>query len=157
MKIVILGAGNTLLSDEGVGVHLVRRLEARHRFPEDVELVDAGTFGLLAGQYAEEADLLYIVDALAVEGTPGRVIRYTGEELRTDRMPVKLGPHQMGLLDMLAMAEMRQRTPAEVHVFGVIPESLDTGETLSPSCAAALDEIEAALLCELKARGCGAH
>ncbi len=151
---LILGAGNLLLSDEGFGVHFVRYLEEHYRFPDEVELFDAGTMGIMATHKLEEAERVYIVDALACAGQPGDCCRYGKEELLRNRLPLKLSPHQAGVQEMLVVSELRGRCPKELYLIGVIPESLAPGVELSPVLRRRLPELAETLVEELRASGC---
>lgn len=152
MNVLILGAGNLLLSDEGFGVHAVRYLEQRYELPACVELFDAGTLGILAAPKIEEADLVYILDVVAAEGAPGTVLRYAKDDFMLNRVPVKLSPHQAGVQEMLLVSEMRGRCPAEIYLLGAIPAAIEPGEALSPLLQARLADVADALVAELRAR-----
>lgn len=152
IKVLILGAGNLLLSDEGFGVHAVRHLERRYALPDCVELFDAGTLGILATHKIEEADLVYILDVVEAEGAPGTVLRFEKDDFMLNRVPVKLSPHQAGVQEMLLVSEMRGRCPAEIYLLGVIPATVEPGEALSPLLQARLAEVADALVAELRAR-----
>lgn len=152
MKILIFGAGNLLLSDEGFGVHFIRYLERHYTFPASVELFDAGTMGLLAVHKIEESDLVYIVDVVAVDGEPGTVVRYGKEDFMLNRIPVKLSPHQAGVQEMLLVSEMRGHCPDEIYLLGVIPVSTEPGSELSPLLEQRCAEVADALVIELRAR-----
>ncbi len=152
MKILILGAGNLLLSDEGFGVHVIRYLEQHYAFPDSVELFDAGTMGIMATHKIEESELVYIVDVVAVDGEPGTVLRYGKEDFMLNRIPVKLSPHQAGVQEMLLVSEMRGRCPDDIFLLGVIPVSTEPGSALSPLLEKRLGDIADALVIELRAR-----
>jgi hydrogenase maturation protease len=132
MKILILGAGNLLRSDDGFGVHLIHFLNENYAFPPEVERLDAGTLGILVAHELEQADRVYFVDALDAPGEPGTIRCYRKEEFLGDRFPVKLSPHQIGVQEMLWLSELRGRCPAEVFLWGIIPASLAPGCTLTP-------------------------
>ncbi|KAA0257788.1 hydrogenase maturation protease [Deferribacter autotrophicus] len=132
-NIVIFGAGNVLLSDEGFGVHFVRYLENNYTFPDNVKLFDAGTLGIMAMHVIEEADYLFIVDVVDVDGKPGEIRIYDKDDIILDRIPTKMSPHQIGLQEVLLLSEMRERLPKVVKLFGVIPENIEAGTTLSNS------------------------
>ena len=150
MKTLILGAGNLLLSDEGFGVHFIRYLSGQ-MLPPDVELLDAGTLGLMVGHKLEEADRVYIVDTVAAPGAPGAIIRYANEEFLLKRIPIKLSPHQVGVQEMLQVSLLRGRCPAEVYLLGIIPCSLEPGTALSPLLQLRLPQLAAELVAELSA------
>jgi len=149
MKTLILGAGNLLLSDEGLGVHFIRHLQAHYTLPADVEVFDAGTLGLMAGHKLEEADRVYVVDVIAAPGAPGACIRYNKEDFLLKRIPLKLSPHQIGLQEMLLVSSLRGRCPAEVILIGIIPCSVAPGTELSPLLQQRLPELVRQLAAEL--------
>ncbi|MBP7826001.1 MAG: HyaD/HybD family hydrogenase maturation endopeptidase [Verrucomicrobia bacterium] len=153
MKTLILGVGNELLSDEGFGVHFIRHLRAHYSFPDTIELLEAGTLGLMIAHKLEEAGRIYIVDALAAPGAPGECHRFTKEDFLLNRVPVKLSPHQVGVQEMLLVSELRGRCPNEVHLVGVIPASLSPGTELSPVLQARVSELARQLVDELRAGG----
>ncbi len=149
MKTLIYGCGNLLLSDEGFGVHFIRHLQEHYRFPEEIELFEAGTLGLMVAHKLEEADRVYIVDILDAPGAPGEVRRYSKQDFMLERLPLKLSPHQAGVQEMLFVSELRGRCPREVFLFGVIPQCVSPGATLSPVLQQRLPAIAADLVAEL--------
>jgi hydrogenase maturation protease len=151
MKTLILGAGNLLLSDEGFGVHFIRHLQKHYTLPPDVELLDAGTLGLMVGHKLEEADRVYIVDTVAAAGAPGSIIRYAKEDFLLQRIPIKLSPHQVGVQEMLQVSLLRGRCPDEIHLLGIIPYCLEPGTELSLLLQQSLPELAAQLVAELSA------
>jgi len=153
VRILVLGVGNLLLSDEGFGVHFVRYLERHYEFPNSVELFDAGTLGLMAGHKIEEADWVYIVDVIVAEGAPGEWRRYSREDLALRDLPVKISPHQVGVQEMLMVSELRGRCPKEVCLLGVVPASMSPGTELSAPLRESLGELAHQLIAELQALG----
>jgi len=141
MKTVIFGAGNLLVSDEGFGVHLVEYLRCHWSFPEEVELVDGGTLGIMANHYLEAGTRLIVVDVIDAEGNPGEVWRYELADLLHGELPIRLSPHQIGLQEILALAALRGTLPAEAVLYGVIPASYAAGVTLSPQLAPVLSAL----------------
>lgn len=152
MKILVLGAGNLLLSDEGFGVHVIRYLDEHYSLPGAVELYDAGTLGIMATHKLEESDVVYIVDVVLADGEPGTVVRYDKDDFRLGRVPVKLSPHQAGVQEMLLVSELRGHCPNEVFLWGVIPALIAPGESLSPRLAPRVGDVADALVAELRAR-----
>jgi hydrogenase maturation protease len=154
MRTLIVGTGNLLLSDEGFGVHFVRYLQEQYCFPAEVELFDAGTMGIMAAHKLEEAERVYIVDALEVAGESGTIHRFGKEELLQHRLPVKLSPHQAGVQEMLLVSELCGRCPKELFLLGVIPGSFAPGMELSPVLRQSLRQMAHALVEELRGLGC---
>lgn len=132
MKILIFGAGNLLLTDEGFGVHFIKYLQKSYTFPDEVELYDGGTLGIMVSHMLEDADHVYLVDVIEAKGEPGEIFRFEKEDFMLNRIPVKLSPHQIGIQEVLALSEIRERCPEKVTLFGVIPLSYDAGAELSP-------------------------
>ena len=100
---LVLGLGNILLGDEGVGVRVVERLLERYDFPEGVRVMDGGTLGLDLLPYVEDASRLLVVDAVQARKPPGTLVRMTGDEIPVFLDASKVSPHQEGLQDLLAV------------------------------------------------------
>lgn len=146
--IAILGSGHTLLSDEGVGVHVVERLRAAYAFPAHVRLLDGGTRGIELMGWLDGVDRLLVVTAITTHAPPGTLTR-----LADDAIPahpgLALSPHQTGLRDLLAMMDLLGTTPVEIVLWGVTPASREAGVSLSPAVAAQMDVLVAHVLDEL--------
>ena len=151
-KALVLGLGNILLSDEGLGVRVVQRLGESYRFPPEIQVMDGGTLGLDLLPYLEGVDHLLVIDALEVGEEPGTIARLVGDEVPAS-LSVKISPHQMGLADLLAAARLQGLYPQEVVLLGMQPGSIDTGLDLSPPVEAQLDRLIDEVLIELKGWG----
>jgi len=152
VKTLVLGLGNILLSDEGVGVHIVRLLQERYEFPQEVDLMDGGTLGLDLLPYVEDAQRLLIVDAVQMDAPAGTVARLEGDEVMAIfRTPISL--HQMGVNDLLAAARLLDRYPEQVVLWGIQPAVLDVGLELSPPVAAQVETLAQNVLAELQQWG----
>ena len=144
---VVLGLGNTLHTDDGVGPQAVERLRSDPRVPANVSLVEGGTLGLELLPYVWDCSHLLVLDAVDVGRPPGTVIRLSGEELRT--LPGKASAHQLGVADLLvALRVLADRTP-EVVLLGVQPASTEWGTELSAAVATALPALADAAIAEL--------
>ncbi len=137
-KTLVLGVGNKLLSDEGVGVHVVERLAAGYGIPEEVHLLDGGTLGMDLLYYLEGIDNLLLVDAVETHKDPGTLIRLEGEEVPAF-LSLKISPHQLGVPDMLAAARFKDLYPKRLVLWGIQPELLDIGLDLSPLIESKMD------------------
>lgn len=147
--IVVLGIGNILLKDEGVGVRVVERMRERYVFPQNVELVDGGVLGLSLLPVIEDAEHLIIIDAVRKNQEPGTLYRFTGDDI-PKRVYQKTSLHQVDLVEALTIAEVLLKRP-ETIVLGVEP--LDTrpwGTELTPVIQAKVDELMKMALEELK-------
>ena len=152
MQILLLGIGNLVMSDDGVGVRVIERLRADYRFPAQVMVVDGGTLGLDLLPMLEGVDKLLVVDAVETGGVPGTLVRFSGDEIPL-AMKTRLSPHQMGLQDLLLVAELQGYLPAEMILLGIQPERISLGLELSPSVNALFDTLVARVLMELEQWG----
>lgn len=152
MSALILGVGNILLGDEGIGIRVVEELENRFSFPEEVTLLDGGTAGIELLRYIEGRDLLILIDAMRAGLAPGTVFKVEGEDV-AKRFMTKISPHQIGLSDLLAAGILTDQIPKQIILFGVEPEKLETGITISESVEASLKKIIGAILEELAKAG----
>ena len=144
MNTLILGMGNLLLCDEGVGVHVARAL-AQRDLPPDVAVVEAGTAFLDVLPDIEKADRILLIDAMEGGGAPGSVYRVPFDQCRHPEMLASL--HGFDLSRVLFMAGSN-RAP-EVTVFGVEPARIEWGTELSPVIQKILPAVEKAILSEL--------
>ena len=151
-KTLILGLGNILLGDEGVGVRVVERLLDLYHFPEGTQVMDGGTLALDLMPYVEDADRMVVIDAVDMRAEPGTVVRITDDEVPTF-LSVKVSPHQMGLADILSAARLRGLSPSELVLWGVQPEVMDTTLELSPPVAAQVDVLVDGVLADLSQWG----
>lgn len=152
MAILVLGLGNTIMTDDGFGVRAVELLSSRYRFPEEVILLDGGTLGLDLLPRLEHIERLLIIDALEMHAAPGAVFRLEGEEVPR-AFAGKLSVHQMGVQDLLAVSELMGHLPGELVVWGVQPESIEMGTELTPTVAAKLAAVVDGVVAELRSWG----
>ncbi len=137
MKVLILGLGNVLMSDDGFGPRLIEMLRRRLDFPPEVVLVDGGTLGLDLLPFLEEAQQLILLDAMNLGAPPGSVFRLAAEEVPR-ALGAKVSVHQAGVQDLLAVAELLGHLPTEMVLVGVQPGALDVGLSLTPPVESAL-------------------
>ncbi|GAB4290005.1 MAG: HyaD/HybD family hydrogenase maturation endopeptidase [Thiohalomonadaceae bacterium] len=139
MTTVVLGVGNTLLTDEGVGVHVVERLRRDHPALAAVAYLDGGTLSFtLAGPMAE-ADELIIIDAAELKAVPGTVTLF--EDAAMDDylgQGRRRSVHEVSLLDLLAIVHLTDSLPSRRALIGIQPQELGWGDTPSPAVAAAI-------------------
>ncbi len=140
MKIVVLGLGNLLLGDEGVGVHAVRKLERIFPHPR-IEYVDGGTRGLLLLPFMEEASHLLLIDAVHTDDPPGTVVHLRQGELLA-QPPLKFSAHDIALPDLLALLRFRKGEDIQdLQFLGIVPQRLDPTVDLSPVVERALEPL----------------
>lgn len=144
---LVLGIGNILMSDDGVGSMLVRELSETASFPDGVTCIDGGTLGLDLLSHLEGTTKLVVVDAINTGANPGTLVRLEGEEVAF-ALSTKVSPHQIGFKDLLAVAELMGYKPMETVLLGIQPENLSLGTELSPSVAARYNELKQLVLTE---------
>ncbi len=148
-RIVVLGVGNLIMGDEGLGVRCVERLAAAGSLPAEVVLVDGGTStNELLGEL-EDLDLLVIVDAVATDLGPGALVRLEGARIPS-ALSNRLSPHQHGINDLLAHLELLGRSPGRVVLHGATPARIALGLELSPEIEAVLPALMARVVAEVE-------
>ena len=130
--ILVLGIGNLIMTDDGVGVRTIHLLQERYYFPDNVDVIDGGTLGLDLLTYLDGIQRLIIVDAVETGGPPGTLVRLTGEEIKV-AFRTMLSPHQAGLQDLLLVAGLQGFAPVEMILLGVQPEEIVMGTELTPT------------------------
>jgi hydrogenase maturation protease len=150
--VVVLGLGNLLRRDEGLGIRALERLRERYILPETVQLVDGGTLGLDLLCYLEDADHLLVLDAALTEGPPGTLLRVADGAVPAF-FGIRTSPHEVALADLLAVARLRGTEPGEVVVLGMQPLALELGWDLSEPVALHLDALVRAAVSELQRWG----
>ncbi len=152
MRVVVLGVGNILLSDEGIGVHAVTELARRYELPPEVEVVDGGTSGMDCLDQVAGVDLLLIADCMRSKQPPGTITRLGGDRLQAF-FKTRISPHQVGLSDVLATLNLHGIAPKQTVLIGVEPVSFALGLEPTPEIAARLPALLDALVAELAAFG----
>ena len=151
-KILVLGVGNILYTDEGVGVRLVEKLQREYDFSENVTLLDGGTLGMRLMEPLLECDLALVLDAVLGGQDPGTVYRLTGDDLRKS-LAFKDSMHQTDLVDTLIYCDLIGTRP-DCVVIGVEPFDYQTMSVdISPGLAERLDAMAAFALREIEAGG----
>ena len=148
MRIVVLGLGNVLLSDEGVGVRIIEALEDLYYVPEEVDVVDGGTSGMELMDVIAGCDCLIVADAIRSDSAPGTLIRLEDNQLHAF-FQTRMSPHQLGLCDLLAALRLTDETPGKVILMGIVPGNLELGLALTPAVAVARNEAVRLICAEL--------
>lgn len=149
MAALVLGLGNLLMTDDALGSRMIAELENRFLVPPSLRLLDGGTLGLDLLPYLEGVDQLLVIDALQMGAPPGKLFRLEGEEVPR-AFANKLSVHQMGLQDLLAVAELQGHLPQQLVVWGIQAASIEVGMELSPTVAANCEALIASIVDELK-------
>ncbi len=149
---VVIGLGNPLMADDGVGLAALERLRDAWDLPPGVELVDGGTWGMNLLPTIEDAGRVLLLDAIHRNDAPGTLHRLSRDELPR-YLATKISPHQVDLHDVLALAELRGTLPSDTIAVGLEPERVEMIAELSPVVADGLDRLVALAVAELAAWG----
>ncbi|HSB54419.1 MAG TPA: HyaD/HybD family hydrogenase maturation endopeptidase [Gemmatimonadales bacterium] len=144
-KTLVVGLGNPLMADDGVGLAALERLREEYDVPPTVALTDGGTWGMMLLPAIEEAEELLLLDAVRTASSPG-TLRELGREQLQLYFSHKISPHQIDLKEVLAVADLRGNLPPRLVVIGVEPELVDMRHSLSPCVEIRVgDMVEAAV------------
>lgn len=134
-EVTVLGVGNTIMADDGIGIALLDAVREADPDPR-IDYVDGALMGMELLPVVQDARRLLVLDAVAGE-RPGQVVRLSGDQLPR-MLSTKLSPHQVGLLDVFAAARLLGREPVELELVGVVPASVDLRVGLSPQVQVAI-------------------
>lgn len=150
--VLVLGMGNLLLEDEGLGVRALEILQKRYEIPPEVELLDGGTTGMGLLDDISGREHLIVLDAVQTGDPPGTLVRLAGDDVPV-YFSMRISPHQLGLSDVLATLELSGEKPAEVVVLGLVPQSLEMSLELSELINGKLGDLVGAAVRELERLG----
>jgi hydrogenase maturation protease len=145
--ILIIGVGNILLSDEGVGVRVVEAIQ-QMKMPDNVEVLDGGTASMALLDSLGDRDKVIVIDAIKGNHEPGTLYRFTPDDISAQR-EVITSIHQLGVLDALAHVEYMGCAPKSVVFFGIEPDKLDLGLELTPKVKSKIPRVIELVLREL--------
>ena len=139
-RIIILGVGNELLSDEGIGVHLVKTLQKENFFPPEVEIVEGGTDGFGLINIITDTDRLIVIDSIKGGNEPGTLYKFDIEDAPNTPDLFKASVHQIGILEVINLSSLIGKTP-KTTIIGVEPKSISTGMELSTEVKAKIPRV----------------
>lgn len=148
-KVLVLGIGNLLIGDEGVGCRAAEELNRRYTFPPTVECVDGGTAGFELLTMIDDKEHLILIDALKNDQPPGTVVMVEGEHVPKAFL-ARTTPHQLGICDVLAAAQLSDTMPRHLTLYGIEPKHLDVGIGLSPEVEAGMEKTIGAVVTQLR-------
>ena len=148
MNTLVLGIGNSLLCDEGAGIHALHLLQSEYPEIPDLVYVDGGTLSFTLASYFEDCDRLIVFDAANLDAPPGTVRTLVGDAMDEFLGAAKRSPHEVGLLDLFDIARLTGTLPARRALIGIQPASMDWNTRPSTAVEQALPQAVAAA-CEL--------
>lgn len=138
MKTLVLGIGNTLLTDEGAGIHALQYLQQHYPESDDVTYLDGGTLSFTLAGAVEDADNLIVIDAAQLKGKPGTVDCLVNEDMDRFLGTCKRSVHEVGLLDLLDIARLTGHLPERRALVAIQPDIVDWGDAPTASVASAI-------------------
>jgi hydrogenase maturation protease len=149
----ILGVGNVLCTDDGLGPYAIKVLEAQFEFPENVEVIDLGTPGLDFTPYLSNARMVIVLDTVKSEEAAGTLRLLRDGEIVAKPPPSRMSPHEPGLREALMATEFSDCSPEEILLIGVVPESTGQGTKLTDAVRSAVPQVVDAVMVELERLG----
>lgn len=151
-EILVIGMGNVLMQDEGIGVRAIEELEDRFHIPDGVCVMDGGTTGMELFEPMRQCDCLIVADAVNARVPPGSLVRIANDEIRAF-FQTKLSNHQLGLSDLLALLALKGEQPRHIAIIGMVPHSLENRLGLTDEAQAGLEGMVGMLQAELAGLG----
>lgn len=155
MKNIVIGVGNLLFKDEGIGIYAAKYIEENYSFEPSIEIIDGGTLGFKLMSYFQEYDNVIILDTVSIEDTPGEIFRLPSDVL------LGLGnyrktAHEVEIVEMLEICSVLDEHAA-VTIMGIIPEDIEKVEIgLTPKIESRFEEYIAHVIKEIESIGCSA-
>ncbi len=151
-SLLILGLGNVICGDDGLGVAAAERLRRRYALPTGARVIDGGTLGLtLLGEF-EGVDNVILVDAVSLDAPPGTPVRLVGEAVESAARE-RLSVHQIGVADLLDALRLMDASPHRLVLHGLVPRTLELGLERSPEVEAGIDGLVEAVAEEARRMG----
>jgi len=137
--VVVIGLGNLLLSDEGIGIHLIRKLsEHQDKFPS-VEFIDAGTGGMTVLHLIANRKKAVIIDCVKMGKKPGAIKQFEPADVQTVKKMTHFSLHEADILRIIELSRQLGECPDQIVIFGIEPESLEPGQNLSKTLSGKID------------------
>ncbi len=150
--VLVLGLGNVLLGDDGLGAAAIARIERGYLIPPGVRLEDGGTLGLSLLGLIADSDQVILVDAVRADAPPGTLVRLDGADV-ADAVRDRLSPHQVGVADLLNAARLIDCYPSAVTLLGLVPDVIDLAVSRSNAVDSKLEQLVAAVVGEVQSLG----
>ena len=148
--VVVIGLGSPLMSDEGVGIHVLHALEKRFAKSVHVEFLDLGTAGARVLHAIAGRSKAVIIDCAFMDKKPGSIARFTPHDVASRKVEPRISLHGGDLLDTIALSRAIGEAPGNIVIFGIEPAEVSQGEKLSKALAARLSEYVDAVAAEIE-------
>ncbi len=150
-KIAVVGVGNLILRDDGIGIHAIRLLEKTYHIDHSkVAITDAGTAGIYMAPVIETSSHIFVIDAVKLNAPPGTIKVFNEEELKAASIHTRMSPHQVGILEILELCRLRLDNPPEIKFITMVPKEISPGTELSLEVQRKLPELVEVIKQELE-------
>jgi len=141
-KIGIIGIGNLLRKDDGIGIFLLERLQKQKKeLPKNIEFIDGGTGGMNLLQLLAQFDTVLLIDAVGFKGRPGETRVFSLKDIQSQKKPVMISTHDSNFLNLLRLSQELKELPETLVIFGVQPRDVSHGVGLSKEIETVLDDL----------------
>jgi len=151
-RLCVLGLGNLLCRDDGLGVVAVRHLLEQYRLGPGVVALDGGTLGMSLMSHVADVPSLLLVDAVELDEPPGTLVELSGDSVALAAAQ-RLSVHQVGVVDLLDGLRLTGRYPASLRLMGLVPETTELGVQLSPAVEERLPDLVHRVAARIEALG----
>ena len=149
-KIGVIGIGNPLRRDDGIGILLLELLQKnKKKFPKHIEFIDGGTGGMNLLHILARFDTVFIIDAVVFKGKPGDIHIFTLDEIKSNKTPIIISTHETDFLHILQLSKELKELPSQLFVFGVQPNDVSPGTGLSTELETILPQLYKKLASEI--------
>lgn len=148
----LIGLGNILMRDEGVGIHAIQYIQKKFVIPPELEIVDGGTSGLDLLPFIENRENVFFVDTVNFSKAPGHIDVLTNEQIPA-LFGIKDSLHHMGLMDVLAAVQLLERLPKHMCLIGIQPRAIETGLELTGTIRERLELFTNTIVTQIESRG----
>jgi hydrogenase maturation protease len=150
-KLVVIGLGNPLRRDDGIGIVLLKKLvEYKHELPQDIQYIDGGTGGMNILHLLVRFDIVFIIDAALFNAIPGYGKLFTLQEIKNNRISFSPSTHESDILEIINLSKNLDEAPEHILFFGVQPKDTSVGTDLSKELQKNIEELFKKLMIELK-------
>lgn len=150
LNAAIIGLGNPLMGDEGIGVLVAQALERGHDIPDGVDVIEMGTGGLAVVHEMAHRPKVVFVDCALMDEEPGTIRRFTPDEVVTRKVQPRLSLHEGDLMQSIKLSRQLDECPEEIVIFGIQPQRVEMGAGLTPTLEQRLNEYAGLVLEEVR-------
>jgi len=141
-KVGVIGIGNPLRRDDGIGIVLLEKLvERRNELPENVDFVNGGTGGMNLLHILARYDVVVVIDAVNFDGEVGESKLFKSEDVNSQKIPINISTHESDILKVIQLSKKLKECPSKLFIFGIQPEDTSFGQTISTNLETVVESL----------------